>query len=130
MAQVLKSEIKERIYEAALDTFFHKDFKSATMQEIAEKAGVPTGLIYSYFKNKKAIFDEIVRPVILKFPETSKKSKETPGDVSGRFASVEKKFFPGLCDKRREFIVLMDKSSGTGHSGAKEKTDPAYRKPY
>ena len=50
MVQVLKKEIRVRIFEAALDVFYQKDFKSATMQEIAEKAGVPTGLIYSYFK--------------------------------------------------------------------------------
>lgn len=120
MVQVLKDEIRERIYEAALDVFFQKDFKIATMQEIAEKASVPTGLIYSYFKNKEALFDEIVRPVILKFPETLKKAEETPGNPFDKFNSVEKEFFLGLFDRRREFVVLMDRSAGTSHSGAKE----------
>jgi AcrR family transcriptional regulator len=120
MVQVLKDEIRERIYEAALDVFFQKDFKIATMQEIADKASVPAGLIYSYFKNKEALFDEIVRPVILEFPEILKKAEETPGNPFDKFISVEKEFFLGLFDRRREFVVLMDRSAGTSHSGAKE----------
>ncbi len=121
MAQVLKDEIRVRIYESALDVFFQKDYKSATMQEIADKAGIPTGLIYSYFKNKEALFDEIVRSVILKFPETLKKAEETPGNAFDKFISIEKEFILGLFDRRREFIVLIDKSAGTKHSGAKEE---------
>lgn len=56
MAQVLKDDIKERIFAAALDEFFEKDFKTATMRDIAVRAGIPTGLIYSYYKNKQADF--------------------------------------------------------------------------
>lgn len=120
MAQVLKDEIRERIYEAALDVFFHKDFKSATMREIAKKAGVPTGLTYSYFKNKEILFDEIIRPVLLQFPDTLKQAVEAPGQAFDKFVSIEREFFLSLFDRHREFIVLMDKSAGTSHSDAKE----------
>ena len=120
MAQILKDEVRERIYEAACDEFFQKDFKSATMQGIAEKAGVSTGLIYSYFKNKEELFDEIVQPVMLGFPEILKKAEKTPGSASDKFMNIEKKFILGLFDKRREFIILMDKSTGTRYSNAKE----------
>ncbi|MDD3395083.1 MAG: TetR/AcrR family transcriptional regulator [Anaerotignum sp.] len=120
MAQVLKDEIRERIYEAALDVFFQKDFKSATMREIAKKAGVPTGLTYSYFKNKEVLFDEIIRPVLLKFPDTLKQAEEAPGQAFDKFVTIEREFFLGLFVRHREFIILMDKSAGTSHSDAKE----------
>jgi AcrR family transcriptional regulator len=120
MAQVLKDEIRERIYEAALDVFFQKDFKSATMRDIAQKADVPTGLTYSYFKNKEGLFDEIIRPVLLKFPDTLKQAEEAPGQAFDKFVNIEREFFLGLLDRHREFIILMDKSAGTSHSDAKE----------
>lgn len=121
MAQVLKDEVRRRIYEAALDVFFQKDFKSATMREIASKAGVPTGLTYSYFKNKEVLFDEIIRPVLRRFPDTLKKAEEAPGQAFDKFVSIEREFFLELFDMHREFIILMDKSFGTTHGDAKEK---------
>jgi AcrR family transcriptional regulator len=121
VAQVLKDEIKERIFEAALSEFFQKDYKNATMRDIAEKAGIPTGLVYSYYKNKQALFDEIVQPVLLKLPETLKQAEEASGQPFDKFINIEKPFFLDLFDKRREFIILIDKSAGTCHHDAKEK---------
>ena len=59
MAQVLKEEIYDRIFRAGLDVFYEKDFRSAKMQDIAARAHIPVGLIYTYFKNKEALFDKI-----------------------------------------------------------------------
>ena len=120
MAQVLKAEIRDRIYEAALDVFYEKDFKSATMKEIAERAGVPTGLIYSYFENKEALFDEIVEPALGNIPEILKQSEEPPGRAFDKFIDIERQSISNLFERRRELIVLMDKSAGTDHSDAKE----------
>ena len=63
MAQVLKEEIREKILKAALEEFYCRGYKSSAMRNIAEKAKIPTGLIYSYYKNKEALFDAVLRPV-------------------------------------------------------------------
>ena len=60
MPQVLKEEIYERIFQAGIDVFYEKDYRSAKMQDIADKAQIPVGLIYTYFKNKEQLFTEIV----------------------------------------------------------------------
>ena len=118
--QVLKEDIKKRIHDAALDVFYEKDYKSATMREISERANIPTGLIYSYYKNKQSLFDEIVQPVILKLPDTLKEAEKTPGHAFDKFINIEKKCILDMFDKRRELIVLIDKSAGTRHGSAKE----------
>ena len=64
MAQVLKDEIRENILKAALQEFFDKGYQSAAMRNIATQAKIPTGLIYSYYKNKDALFDAVLRPVL------------------------------------------------------------------
>uniref|UniRef100_UPI0025B0A6A0 TetR/AcrR family transcriptional regulator n=1 Tax=Enterocloster clostridioformis TaxID=1531 RepID=UPI0025B0A6A0 len=64
MAQVLKDEIRDRILKAALQEFFDKGYKSAAMRNIALEAKIPTGLIYSYYKNKEELFYAVLRPVL------------------------------------------------------------------
>lgn len=44
-----------KILDAALELFRQQDFDSATMRDIAEKAGVATGAAYYYYASKEAI---------------------------------------------------------------------------
>ena len=39
--QVLKDNVKEKIYKTAIEEFYKKGFLKARMQDIAKKAGVP-----------------------------------------------------------------------------------------
>ncbi|MGV8073911.1 MAG: TetR/AcrR family transcriptional regulator [Syntrophobacteraceae bacterium] len=52
---------KERILESALDTFSEKGFHLATVDEIADRAGVGKGTLYRYFANKETLFNELVQ---------------------------------------------------------------------
>ncbi|MBN1776703.1 MAG: TetR/AcrR family transcriptional regulator [Clostridiales bacterium] len=64
MPQILKKAVKERILQGALDSFLEKGYRSASMQEIARKAGIAAGNIYNYFKSKEAVFSTLVDPVL------------------------------------------------------------------
>ena len=50
---------RESILKAAIEVFSQKGFKSASISEIAQKAGVADGTIYQYFKNKEDLFFSI-----------------------------------------------------------------------
>ena len=52
---------KERILDAALEVFSEKGFHSATVDEIAERAGVGKGTLYRHFSNKETLFNDLVR---------------------------------------------------------------------
>ena len=54
-------ETRERIFSAALTLFRERGFETATMREVAEKAGVATGAAYYYFASKEAIIMEFYR---------------------------------------------------------------------
>ena len=58
---VPRRSAKERILDAALEVFSHKGFHPATMDEIAERAGVGKGTLYRYFATKEKLFGELVR---------------------------------------------------------------------
>ncbi len=51
---------KFKILSSATQVFAEKGFQYATMAEIAEKAGISTGLTYSYFKNKLDVLLSII----------------------------------------------------------------------
>lgn len=55
-----KRSTREKILNAALDLFYEKGFHLATVDEIAERAGVGKGTLYRYFANKGALFNEII----------------------------------------------------------------------
>ncbi len=122
MVQVLKNEIRERIYQAALLVFFEKDFRGARMKDIAEKAGIPTGLMYSYYKNKAALFDEIVSGVYHSLEQiVEKEEEESVGLPYERFHSIESEFLSYLTSNHQKIVIVMDKSQGTRHEKTKEK---------
>jgi AcrR family transcriptional regulator len=52
---------RERILEAALGVFSEKGFHVATMDEVAERAGLGKGTLYRYFANKETLFNDLVR---------------------------------------------------------------------
>lgn len=62
--QILKSDIRSRILEAARQLFGAKGYSKTSMREIAAEAGVGTGNLYNYFIGKDELFRETVRPVL------------------------------------------------------------------
>lgn len=57
--QHIHSEQRKRIVDAARTVFARKGF-AATMDDVAEEAGVSHGLAYRYFASKTALFSELV----------------------------------------------------------------------
>ena len=46
---------REKILMAALELYTEKGYHKTTVDEIAKRAGVSTGIAYRYFKNKKEL---------------------------------------------------------------------------
>ena len=56
-----KPSSKDKILEAAQEVFSEKGFYPATVDDIAERAGVGKGTLYRYFATKETLFNELVR---------------------------------------------------------------------
>ena len=78
-------ETKDKIIEAGFDLICNDGFYNTNTSKIAKKAGVSTGIIYQYFKDKRDIFlagldkyaDEIFYPM-LKMPNISFSKDDLP----------------------------------------------------
>lgn len=125
MAQVLKDEIKENILKGALKEFYANGYKAAAMRKIAENAGIPAGLIYSYYKNKQDLFSAVLSPVLYDWEQVVTAGDD---DVLSHSASIiyglskaETQCLLNLFEHRREFIIMMDKSGGTSYEHERER---------
>lgn len=58
--------VQQKIIHFAKQEFLHYGFKDASLRNIATAAGMTTGAIYTYFKDKNALFEAIVDPVFAK----------------------------------------------------------------
>src|SRR5215469_16014337 len=62
--RIAKDRIEEnqrRIMAAALKLFTKQGFHGTNIREIAQKIGVSTGAIYTYYPGKEAIFESLVQ---------------------------------------------------------------------
>jgi len=124
LVQVLKEKVKEKIYQAAVEEFYKKGFLKAKMQDIAKKAGISTGLTYSYYNNKEDLFASIVEPIykeILQPLENEEGRDSEIGDPVNLFEQESAFILQLLRQKREIFLILIDCSKGTRFEKAKEQ---------
>jgi AcrR family transcriptional regulator len=55
---------REAILAAALDEFSQRGFEAARLDDVAKRAGVAKGTIYLYFRDKEALFQELIRGML------------------------------------------------------------------
>ena len=59
------AERREAIIEAAMDEFIARGFAATRLDDVAKRAGVAKGTIYLHFKDKEALFEELIRTAIV-----------------------------------------------------------------
>ena len=67
--QERSNEKKQKIIYASYELFAEIGYYSANTQEIAKRAGVSTGIVYSYFKDKRDILLHVLNIYIDKVTE-------------------------------------------------------------
>ena len=92
MPQILKEEIKNRIYKAASKIFYEKGFLKTKMKDISEEAKIPVGLVYTYYKNKEELFDEIVNPIYYYLNLVIEKEEKEEGSALERFKATGEEY--------------------------------------
>ena len=67
---------KKLIVEAATKSFSLFGYKATTMDQVAKIANVGKGTIYTFFKNKEELFDEIITTLIIEMKEAAEEAIE------------------------------------------------------
>ena len=112
--QVQKDEVKNRIIEAALEEFLVAGYSQASMRNIAAKAGITVGNIYSYYSGKHDLFDKILESTLEQIQELLSFQVNSEDCITGSYITQLTDDITKVFLKNRvQFLILMNGSEGS-----------------
>ena len=102
-----KQDAKERVLEAALEVFSQKGFHPATMDEIAELAGVGKGTLYRHFETKEKLFAELVRLRLEELEKNGILAIDANDDVLTTISKYIRVYFEFFDRNQRLYRLIM-----------------------
>src|SRR5689334_9835876 len=76
------AERRLAIIEAAMEEFIARGFAATRLDDVAKRAGVAKGTIYLHFKDKEALFEELIRLAIVPLVNRLGAGLSPPGGTS------------------------------------------------
>jgi AcrR family transcriptional regulator len=106
------AERREAILAAALDEFSQAGFAATRLDDVARRAGVAKGTIYLHFRDKEALFQELVRSMLVPIVG----SVEALGSVEHSTASLGERivdlFIREIYETRRKDVIRLIMTEG------------------
>ena len=100
---------RKKILEKALYVFVDEGFENTTFQKIADYCGITRTTLYTYFKNKKEIFNYSIKQLLVKAEEGIQHiRRDTSLNSVERLTKVLLNIFGLLEENRRLLSVLLD----------------------
>ncbi|AFA49086.1 TetR/AcrR family transcriptional regulator [Acetobacterium woodii] len=121
-----ETETRERLLKVAKAEFLELGYEKASIRKICKKAGVTTGALYFFFKDKNDLFADLVKKVAIEVKEVivhhtqneqvlylnEKVTQQmiiTDGIEQGR------EFVSYMYEHKDEFMLLLNKSNGSSY---------------
>jgi AcrR family transcriptional regulator len=125
MSIVVEHEKRRReILNKALDVFVDEGFEDATFQKIADRCGITRTTLYTYFKNKKEIFNYSIKQLLLTVEaDLTKMRGDTSLNAVDKIIRVLSRIIELLEKNQRLLSVILDYLLHVSRSNA----DPNYR---
>src|SRR5580692_346381 len=103
-----KPERRQQILNVARDVFAKRGYHAAKIEDIVNAAGVARGTFYLYFEDKRAIFEEIVDRLLVRFGMAIQRV-DVVGDVTDQVrANIRRIVHLLLEDKLTTKMLLSD----------------------
>src|SRR3954447_12008123 len=106
------AERRQAIIDAALDEFISRGFTATRLDDVAKRAGVAKGTIYLHFKDKEALFQELIRTALV--PLIGRLAAPPPpgGSVRAALEKFAQTFAEEVISTRRGDIVRLIVAEG------------------
>lgn len=121
-----ETETRERLLKVAKDEFLELGYEKASMRKICKKAGVTTGALYFFFKDKNDLFAALVKKVadeikMIIVDHTEKEQaiyvdeKTTPQALITDGIEQGREFVTYMYANKDAFILLLCKANGSAY---------------
>lgn len=103
---------RQAIIDAALDEFIDRGYAATRLDDVAKRAGVAKGTIYLHFKDKAALFQELVRTALV--PLIGRLAAPPPpgGSIRAVLEKFAETFVQEVVTTRRGAIVRLILAEG------------------
>ena len=109
-----QTNVRARILTAALEEFSEKGFYNATIDSMAERAGIAKGTVYRYFKTKEQLFNALKEDTIGEFVEMAKRKISTEDDILTILEQVIENYLGFFQENSALFKVIIQEHSDFG----------------
>lgn len=106
------AERRAAIVAAALDEFVARGFTATRLDDVARRAGVAKGTIYLHFKDKEALFEELVRTAIVPVVERITTPPPALGSIRDRLEIFANTFIEEVANTQRADIIRLIVAEG------------------
>ncbi len=103
---------RQAIIDAALDEFIDRGYAATRLDDIAKRAGVAKGTIYLHFKDKEALFQELVRTALVPLIGRLAAPPPAGGSVRAVLEKFAETFVREVATTRRGAIVRLILAEG------------------
>jgi AcrR family transcriptional regulator len=107
-------QTRAKILAAALEVFSSRGFHGATVDEVADRAGLGKGTVYRHFSSKRELFSELIRSKVAELEEAVTGAIDARADVLEIIEKYLRIYF-GFFDRNRNlYKVLVQEQSDFG----------------
>jgi AcrR family transcriptional regulator len=103
---------REAILSAALDEFSAQGFAATRLDDVARRAGVAKGTIYLHFRDKEALFQELIRSVLGPFVGTLELALKADLPVRQIAEQALELFVREVYETRRKDVIRLILTEG------------------
>lgn len=134
--QVKKQEVRNRILKVAEEEFLELGYEKTSLRTIAQKAQMTKGGIYTYFKNKDALFCALVEPAMALFDRgvfddyENMDSQTLIKETHYSHSTIEgfRRHVEVINDRRNSMMLLFFCSDGSSYSNYREEIAEKYER--
>jgi AcrR family transcriptional regulator len=101
------AERRAAIVAAALDEFVARGFTATRLDDVAKRAGVAKGTIYLHFKDKEALFEELIRTAIVPLVGRLAGPPPTSGSIRDAIEGIASMFIREIVTTPRADIIRL-----------------------
>lgn len=103
---------REAILAAALDEFSASGFEATRLDDVAKRAGIAKGTIYLYFRDKEALFQELIREMLTPLVGTIEAMGAADLPLPEIASHIADLFMREVYETRRKDVVRLMISEG------------------
>jgi AcrR family transcriptional regulator len=103
---------RQAIIDAALDEFIERGYAATRLDDVAKRARVAKGTIYLHFKDKQALFEELVRTALVPLIGRLGASPIAGGSIRAALEGFVENFVREVVSTRRAAIVRLIVAEG------------------